>query len=92
LSLIYRLFHQHGARVNLSQNSAVSSSFCLNNDPVVLPALQEELAKTFAVEALEGVSLYTVRHPNKEAQERVRAAGEVLLEQITRNTYQVVVA
>jgi hypothetical protein len=59
---------------------------------VVLPALQEELAKTFAVEALEGVSLYTVRHPNKEAQERVRAAGEVLLEQITRNTYQVVVA
>ncbi|MGB0177772.1 MAG: aspartate kinase, partial [Owenweeksia sp.] len=34
LSKIYKVFHQYGIRVNLSQNTAVSSSFCINNDPI----------------------------------------------------------
>jgi aspartate kinase len=90
LSQIYRVFHHFGARVNLSQNTAVSSSFCLNNDPVTTPSLLEELSKHFTLSYNDGVSLYTVRHYDDEAKTRVQKTGDVLLEQISRNTYQVV--
>lgn len=91
LSRIYQLFHQFGVRVNMTQNSAVSSSFCLNNDPVSIPQLIEELQTEFDLSFNDEVRLYTVRHYDRAARQRVRKNGEVLLEQISRGTYQVVV-
>lgn len=90
LSKIYKIFHQYGVRVNMSQNTAVSSSFCINLDPITTPRLIEELRKDFETTFNEKVNLYTVRHYNDAAKERVKRTGEVLLEQISRNTYQVV--
>jgi len=92
LSKIYQLFHQFGARVNLSQHSAVSSSFCINHDPINAIPLCEELAKSFDLEQREGISLYTVRHHNESAREQMKKRGTVLLEQITVGTYQVAIA
>lgn len=89
LSLIYKLFHQFGVRINLSQNTAVSSSFCINNDPITTPKLIDELQKEFKLNYNEGVKLYTIRHYNEEAKETVHGNGTILLEQISRNTYQV---
>ena len=89
LSLIYKLFHRFGVRINLSQNTAVSSSFCINNDPIVTPRLIEELQKEFKLSYNEGVKLYTIRHYNDAAKKIVQGNGTVLLEQISRNTYQV---
>lgn len=91
LSVIYKVFHQFGVRVNMSQNSAVSSSFCINDDPVTTPRLIEELQGDFEVSYNQGVQLYTVRHYDEPARQRVRSTGQVLLEQISRETYQVVV-
>lgn len=90
LSIIYRIFHDFGVRVNLSQNTAVSSSFCINHDAVVTPQLLEALKAEFRTSYNENVNLYTVRHYDDEAKEKVRQTGKVLLEQISRNTYQVV--
>lgn len=90
LSKIYKIFHQYGVRVNMSQNTAVSSSFCINLDPITTPKLIEELRKDFETTFNEKVNLYTVRHYNDAARERVRSTGEMLLEQISRATYQVV--
>tara|TARA_R110002050_G_scaffold258026_1_gene397197 strand:+ start:15111 stop:16367 length:1257 start_codon:yes stop_codon:yes gene_type:complete len=89
LSKIYQLFHQFGARVNLSQHSAVSSSFCINYDPINAFPLCEELAKSFDLEQREDISLYTIRHHNQSAREQIKNRGKVLLEQITVGTYQV---
>ena len=89
LSKIYQLFHQFGARVNLSQHSAVSSSFCINYDPINAFPLCEELAKSFDLEQREDISLYTIRHHNASAREQIKKRGKVLLEQITVGTYQV---
>lgn len=89
LSKIYQLFHQFGARVNLSQHSAVSSSFCINFDPINAFPLCEELAKSFDLEQREDISLYTIRHHNASAREQIKKRGKVLLEQITVGTYQV---
>jgi len=91
LSKVYKIFHQYGVRVNLSQNTAVSTSFCINNDPVIVPKLIEALQQEFDTTYNEGVQLYSVRHYNAQAKKRVQEAGEVLLEQVSRETYQVVV-
>lgn len=90
LSMIYKIFHQYGVRVNMSQNTAISSSFCINYDPITTPKMIEELNSEFELKTTENVRLYTVRHYNDEARERVRKTGNVLREQIGPNTYQVV--
>lgn len=92
LSMIYKVFHQFGVRVNMTQNTAVSSSFCINFDPVTTPKLVEELSQEFDINFIEEVNLYTVRHYDREARKRVRSSGRVLLEQISPGTYQVVTA
>jgi len=89
LSRIYKTFHQYGVRVNLSQNTAVSTSFCINHDPVIVPRLQEELSQEFDTEYTEGVNLYTVRHYDEAARKRVQQTGAILMEQLSRETYQV---
>lgn len=90
LSKIYTVFHQFAARVNMTQNTAISSSFCVNNDPIIIPKLIEALKEEFDVELLENVNLYSVRHYDEIAKARVQAGGKVLMEQITTDTYQVV--
>jgi len=90
LSKVYKIFHQFGVRVNMSQNSAVSTSFCINYDPIQTPKLIEALSKDFETTINENVTLYSVRHYDENAKQRLRQTGEVLLEQISRNTYQVV--
>lgn len=90
LSLIYQIFHQFGVRINLSQNTAVSSSFCINYDSITTSKLMEELRKSFRLSYNEGVSLYTVRHYDEVSRDQVQQNGTVLLEQVSRNTYQIV--
>ncbi len=92
LSMIYKIFHQFGVRVNMSQNSAISTSFCLNNDRIITPRLLEELQKEFDVTFNEGVCLYTVKHYDEASRKRVSKDREIILEQVTRDTYQVVTA
>lgn len=91
LSKIYQIFHQSGVPVNTMQNSAVSSSFCINNDPILVPGLLEELKKHFSVKHNEDVALYTIRHYDQRAVSSIRSKGEVYLEQVTRHTHQMVI-
>lgn len=92
LSKIYKVFHQFGVRVNMSQNTAVSTSFCINYDPITTSKLIEELSAEFDTSFNESVRMYTVRNYDEAAVKRVKKNGEMLLEQISRNTYQVIVA
>lgn len=91
LSKIYQIFHQYGVRVNLSQNTAVSSSFCINDDPITTANLLEELSAHFTTSYNSNISLFTVRHYDEASKKQVQNTGTVLLEQISRNTYQVVI-
>lgn len=92
LSRIYQIFHEIGIAVNTMQSSAVSSSFSINNDPILLPSLLEKLQEEFRVQHNEGMTLYTIRHYDEAAVESIRAKGEVYVEQVTRHTHQMVIA
>lgn len=90
LSKIYQTFHKIGIAVNLMQNSAVSSSFSINNDPILIPQLLEELRGDFTVKHNEDLTLYTIRHYDAAAVNSIKNRGEVFLEQVTRHTHQMV--
>ncbi|MCH8555681.1 MAG: aspartate kinase [Schleiferiaceae bacterium] len=90
LSRIYQVFHDMGARVNMMQNSAVSTSFCINHDPVIIPELIRELEKDFNLTYTSNVVLYSVRHYNTKARDELSRGKDIFMEQITRDTYQLV--
>lgn len=90
LSQIYKVFHQFGLRVNLSQHSATSSYFCVNDDPIATPQLIEQLKQNFDVSMVSELSLYTVRHYDDKAIAYIQSLGRKILEQVSADTYQIV--
>ena len=93
ISDIFALLSRFQMRVELIQNSAISFSVVVNNKYNRLEELLTELRAKFKVTVTEGVNLYTVRHFDDAAKEKVRSYGEkILLEQRTKETLQVVLA
>lgn len=90
ISEIFALFHQHKIKVSLIQNSAISFSVCIEDKFDNFNELKTILSKKFKVAYNENVSLYTIRHFNKESAEIVEKDKTVLLKQISRETMQVV--
>ena len=91
ISEIFALLSRFQMRVELIQNSAISFSVVVNNKYNRLEELLAELRAKFKVTVTEDVNLFTVRHFDQAAKEKVRSYGEkILLEQRTRETLQVV--
>lgn len=90
LSKIFGLFATANCKINLMQNSAISFSVCVDNDPFILPDLLKELKKEYRVLYNDNLVLYTIRHYNSFTIEQLTKDRELLLEQRSRNTAQVV--
>ena len=91
ISEIFKLFHDFRMKVDLIQNSAISFSVCVDNKFDKLPELLHTLRSKFKVSHYENVSLYTIRHFNEEAIRSLLNGNNVLLEQRTQETVQLVV-
>ena len=91
LSSIFSLFSNFGARVNMMQNSAVSFSFCIDNDSHKIPELLDALKKKFEVYFNENLIMYTIRHYNEDSISKLLINKELLLEQKSRHTIHLVV-
>jgi aspartate kinase len=92
LGQIFTILARHRVRANVMQNSAVSFSICTDNDPVRTGPLLLELKHLYAVRFNDGLELYTIRHYDQEAIDRITREKKVLLEQKTRSTVHLVVA
>ena len=91
LSDIYELFAQHRIKTNLTQNAAISFSACIDNTPNRIQELLEELETNYTVRKNEGLELITIRHFTPEAVAQHTKGREILLEQKSRHTIQMVV-
>ena len=78
-------------KINLMQNSAISFSVCFDSDLIKTPALLRDLEKNFNVKYNYDLELITIRHYEKAQMEQLIAHHEVLLEQKSRITLQMVV-
>src|SRR5690625_2885818 len=90
ISEVFALFHKYQVKVHLIQNSAISFSLCINNKFRKADILIDHLQKKFKVSYNKDVMLYTIRHFDQEAIERITKNRDVLLEQRTRETVQFV--
>jgi aspartate kinase len=91
LSYIFKLFSSAGIKINMMQNSAISFSVSIDNDERKIPALLKELQKDYRVLYNENLELITIRYYDQAAIDKVCCDREVLLEQKSRATVQLVV-
>ncbi|MDB0027018.1 aspartate kinase [Flavobacteriales bacterium] len=90
MSKIFSLLSKHSVRVNMMQNSAVSFSICVDNDAHKVPRLLEDLKNDFELFFNVGLRLYTIRHYTSESVQSLVKNKDVILEQKSRNTLQIV--
>jgi len=91
LQTIFAALAATGIRVNLMQNSALSFSLCVDNNPILLRQLQEILSPSFLIRYNEGLQLITIRYYTQEIIDRIVDGRPVLLQQRSRTTTQLVV-
>ncbi|MBK7856356.1 MAG: aspartate kinase [Bacteroidetes bacterium] len=90
LSNIFGAFAKAGVKINLTQNSAISFSVCVDDDEFKIPALIEQLQKDYKVLYNKELQLHTVRHYYPSTIESITAGKEILVEQRSRHTAQFV--
>ena len=90
MSKIFSLLAKHGVSVNLMQNSAVSFSICVDDDKYKIPALITDLRTDFEIFYNKALSLCTIRHYANDSVDDFVKGKEVLLEQRSRSTLQLV--
>jgi aspartate kinase len=90
---IHRVYEQLQAlklRVNMLQLSAISISIVIDVQLFKLEQLLEKLKAEFEIRYNEELELLTILHPKQEEISGFLEGYEVLLEQASRNTFQVV--
>ncbi|WKS94793.1 aspartate kinase [Riemerella columbina] len=90
ISYIFNLLAEYKIKVSLMQNSAISLALCLEDKYGKLDDFNEALQAEFKTELTKNVQLYTVRNAHMKNIEHFYEGKNILLEQLSRNTVQVV--
>lgn len=88
---VYTEIEKLKLRVNLLQTSAISISIVIDKQLFKMEKLIAALAKDFDIRYNESLQLITVKNHNRKIMEELMSDKEVLLEQVTRTTFQIVV-
>ncbi|MFD2572407.1 aspartate kinase [Spirosoma soli] len=91
LSRIFGQFADAGVKINLMQNTAISFSVVVDNNPDRVPNLLAQLKQNFRVTYNDGLELITIRYYDQSTIDRVLVNKKLLLEQKSRYTVQLVV-
>jgi aspartate kinase len=91
LSDIFGVFAKNHVKVNLMQTSALSFTVCIDLRDDRFKRLLKDLETSYKVKYNDGLTLYTLRHYQLDSLKELASGKTVLLEQISRNTAQIVV-
>ncbi len=91
ISQIFNLLAKHKIKVSLMQNSAISLALCMEDKYGNLDEFNTELSSEFTTELIHEVSLFTLRNVDQNDITKYCGDKQVLLEQISRNTVQMVI-
>ena len=89
MAQLYEIFARLKMRPNLIQTGAISVQICMDDKPDKTDHFAASAAELFDVQIERGLSLLTVRHYNEAVKTELTANREILLEQKTTNTLQV---
>ncbi|MBC6699518.1 aspartate kinase [Hymenobacter puniceus] len=90
LEVIFGALAQVRLKIHLMQNSAISFSVCTDFSAYRLEKLLELLRGQFSIHYNTGLELYTIKNYDAASIQRLTEGRELLLEQRTRQTFQVV--
>jgi aspartate kinase len=91
LSEIFALFAQNRVKVNMMQTSALSFTVCFDLYEERFKNLLAGLSRDFKVKYNDGLTLITLRHYSTASLKELTEGKTILLEQVSRNTVQLVV-
>ena len=91
ISFIFRELVKRNIKVSLMQNSAISLALCLEDKFNNVDELEVELEQDFNTEIVKNVSLFTIRNARLENLDKLYEGKNVLLEQITKTTVQMII-
>jgi len=90
LGPVFSLIAKYRLKVNLTQNSAISFSLCVDNKNKDIDKLIKALKVDYEVRYNEGLELITIRHYNSDSINQMTEGRNILLEQKSRGTAQYV--
>jgi len=88
---IFKIFASNSLKVNLMQNTAVRFRICVNNDALLISNVVDELSTKFEVTTTKSLELVTIRYYDEKTIERVMINKEMILEQRSSDTIQLLV-
>jgi len=91
LSQIFQVLDALNIKINVMQNSAISFSVCVDNQNYKIKNLLEILRKEFDIYYNENLELITIKNYSEAIVKEISFKKSILLEQRTRNNYQIVV-
>jgi aspartate kinase len=91
LSTIYRIFAQNQIKINMMQTSALSFTACFDLNEERFKKLLAALSAEFKPKYNNNLCLITVRHYLQSPLQELTEGRTILLEQLSRNTVQMVV-
>jgi len=91
LSEIFSLFAQCHVKINMMQTSALSFTACFDEDEERLKKLLLTVSVNFKAKYNNNLNLLTTRHYTDESLKKLTEGKVILLEQVSRNTAQMVI-
>ena len=88
---IFSILAEENVRVNLMQNSALSFSLCIDYNEILLNKIQQRLKGKYRLVYNTGLQLITIRYYNQEIIDQIVAGRNILLQQRSRTTTQILV-
>ena len=90
LHQLFGVFNQLGLNVHVMQASARSLSICFDHEDQKTGKVIQMLGEGYEIRYNAALTLFTIRHFNEQLAEEFGKKGEVLLEQRSRTTLQLV--
>lgn len=90
LGAIFHALDHVNIKINLMHNSALTFTFCMDFNKTKIDKVSEYLQSGFQLLYNEGLHLATIKNYTSDSFALLPAQGEFIIEQKTRNNYQVV--
>jgi aspartate kinase len=91
LSIIFHVLDMVNIKINMMQNSAVSLTICVDNHSSKIETLIDALKNDFSIRFNDNLRLVTIKNYSPASIIQVSKDQKILVEQRTRNTFQIVV-
>jgi len=87
---LYKIFDQLKFKPHLTQNAAISLLCVVDDHAEKIEQLAHEASKLFDVQVIRELTLLTIRHYNQQLLKEICGDCEIILQQQTPETIQVV--